>query len=100
MENEKYSEKKKLKLSSDFAIITTTAREVSLMSFSPPLSYSKKLALDSLFYFGSVKIFLKFSRAFWSQPNRLPIISYNSSTQQNGASAVSDDIIRTVGSVF
>ena len=83
------------------------------MNFEPPLSYSKKTALDSLFYFGSVKIFLKvrnifkflnyflwkflkFSRAFWSESNRLPIIPYNSSTEQNGASAVSDDIIRTV----
>ena len=99
MESEKTSDRKNTKLSSDFAIITTTAREVSLMSFSPPISYSKKLALDSLFYFGSVKIFLKFSRPFWSEPNRLPIILFNSSTEQNGASAVSDDIIRTVCSV-
>ena len=50
----------------------------------------------------SVKIFLVFSRAFWAEPNRLPLILYNnSSTQQNGASAVSDDIIRNVGiSIF
>ena len=43
-----------------------------------------------------MKIFLVFSRAFWSEPNRLPVILYNSSTEQNGASAVSDDIIRNV----
>ena len=48
-----------------------------------------------------MKIFLVFSRAFWAEPNRLPLILYNSSTQQNGASAVSDDIIRNVGiSIF
>ena len=51
MKNEKQN--KKSKIISDFSIIATTARAVRLMNFNPPLSYSKKTALDSLFYFGS-----------------------------------------------
>ena len=55
MKNEK--QKKKSKLISDFSIIATTARAVRLMDFRPPLTYSKKTALDSLFYFGSGMVF-------------------------------------------
>ena len=49
----KTRKQKKSKIISDFSIIATTARAVRLMKFQPPLSYSKKTALASLFYFGS-----------------------------------------------
>ena len=49
----KSEKQNKNKLISDFAIIATTATAVGLMNFQPPLSYSKKTALDFLFYFGS-----------------------------------------------
>ena len=83
-------------LSCDNVIITATAKAVSFMKFDPPLSYNKKTALDNLIYFDTVKIFLVFSRPFWSEPNNLPIIPYNSSTEQNGGSAISDDLARMV----
>ena len=93
---EKNSDKKQSSLSCDEVIITATAKAVSFMEFQPPLGYNKKHALDTLFYFDSVKIFLVFSRPFWSEPNNLPIIPYNSSSEQNGASAISDDLARVV----
>ena len=81
-------------------VLHIETKAVSFMEFAPPLAYSKKHALDTLFYFDSVKIFLVFSRPFWSEPNNLPIIPYNSSTQQNGASAISDDLARVVRTTF
>ena len=97
--DEKNSDNNK-NLTCDNAIITATAKAVSFMEFHPPLSYSKKNALDSIFYFDAEKIFLAFSRPFWSEPNDLPIIPYNSSTQQNGASAISDDLARVVRKII
>ena len=88
--------KNQASISSDYAIVATTAKAVSFMEFHPPLSYNKKNALDSFFYFDSEKIYLAFTRPFWSEPNALPIIPFNSSTQQNGASAISDDLARVV----
>merc|ERR1712142_1367208 len=64
------------------------------MKFDPPLPYMKKYALDSLNYWGSVKIFLKFSRPFWAFKNKLPIIQYGNMSTINGATGVSDDILR------
>ena len=49
----KSEKQNKTKLISDFAIIATTVTAFGLMNFQPPLSYSKKTALDFLFYFGS-----------------------------------------------
>ena len=83
-------------LSYDNVIITATAKAVSFMKFDPPLSYNKRYALNNLIYFDTVKIYLVFSRPFWSEPNNLPIIPYNSSTEQNGANAISDDLARSV----
>ena len=94
--SESNSDKNHSILSCDNVIITATAKAVSFMEFQPPLDYKKKNALDTLSYFDSVKIFLVFSRAFWSEPNNLPIIPYNSSNEQNGASAISDDLARVV----
>ena len=94
--SESNSDKNHSILSCDNVIITATAKAVSFMEFQPPLDYKKKNALDTLSYFDSVKIFLVFSRAFWSEPNDLPIIPYNSSKEQNGASAISDDLARVV----
>ena len=91
--------KNQASISSDYAIVATTAKAVSFMEFHPPLSYNKKNALDNLHYFDSVKIFLAFSRPFWAEPNNLPIIPYNSSTVLNGASAISDDLARLVGNI-
>jgi len=79
----------------DYAIVATTARAVSLMSFSPPLPYMKQHALKSLEYMGSVKIYLKFRSAFWAKENNLPTrIPYFGFGSGNGQSAVSDDILR------
>ena len=73
--DERKSDKNQSSISCDNVIITATAKAVSFMEFVPPLAYSKKHALDNLFYFDSVKIFLVFSRPFWSEPNNLPIIA-------------------------
>ena len=89
-------EKNQSILACDNAIITATAKAVTLMEFDPPLAYNKKTALENLIYFDTVKIFLAFSRPFWSEPNNLPIIPYNSTTDQNGANAISDDLARSV----
>ena len=84
----------------DYVIVTPTAREVSLMEFDPPLPYFKKLAIDSLEYFGSVKIFLKFKRPFWAEKNKIPSMLYDSKNEINGATGVSDDILHTVRTAF
>ena len=80
----------------DQVVLTPPAREIRQMQFSPHLPYKKKIALDALTYFGSVKIFLKFSRPFWSEHNKLPIIHYNSTSRKNGGTGISDDILRIV----
>ena len=69
------------------------------MQFRPRLPYEKKIALDALNYFGSVKIFLKFSRPFWSELNKIPIIHYNLTSRKNGGTGISDDILRIVHTV-
>lgn len=81
------------------AIMTPTARQIRQISFTPDLPYSKKLALDTLKYFGSVKVFLIFSRPFWAEPNKIKAINYNSTTEKNGGSGVSDDLLRVVSSI-
>ena len=80
----------------DHVVLTPPAREIRQMQFSPRLPYEKKIALDALNYFGSVKIFLKFSRPFWSERNKIPIIHYNSTSRRNGGTGISDDILRIV----
>ena len=87
---------KKKTFSGDFAIVTPTAKAVSLMTFEPPLPYMKKYAIDSLNFFGSVKIFLKFTKPFWAYKNKLPIIKYGNMSTVNGGSGISDDILRMV----
>ena len=69
------------------------------MEFDPPLPFFKKLSVDQLNYFGSVKIFLKFSRPWWASNNKLPIIKYGGMDTLNGASATSDDILRSVSMI-
>merc|ERR1712142_983118 len=64
------------------------------MKFDPPLPFMKTYALDSLNYFGSAKIFLKFSRPWWATKNKLPVIKYGGLDTINGASGHSDDILR------
>merc|ERR1712142_21587 len=81
-------------ISGDYAILTPTARSVSFMEFDPPLPFFKKMSVDQLNYFGSVKIILKFSRPWWASKNKLPIIKYGGMGTLNGASAHSDDILR------
>ena len=83
-------------ITADFVIVTPTAREIDQMKFSPPLPYMKKHALDGLEYFGSVKILLKFKSPFWADKNSIPSIKYGDKNSVNGASAVSDDILRMV----
>ena len=80
----------------DAVILTPTARVVREMKITPHLTFDKKMALDALSYFGSVKIFLKFSRPFWAEKNKIKPIYYNSTVHTNGASAVSDDLMRLV----
>ena len=79
--------------------MTPTARAINLMEFNPSLPYLKKIALDALNYFGSVKVFLIFSRPFWAEPNKIKAINYNSTTEKNGGSGVSDDLLRVVSSI-
>ena len=79
-----------------FVIMTPTAKQVSLMKFIPKLPYQKLEALDSLRYFGSVKVFLKFSKPFWAEPNKLPIIFYDKADSGMGGSGVSDDPLKVV----
>merc|ERR1719334_2640685 len=74
-----------------YAIVTATAREVSLMKFQPPLPYMKLNAVRSLEYLGSVKVFLKFKTAFWAEENKIPRIRYNDPEKKNGATAMSDE---------
>lgn len=81
----------------DRVIVTATSREIAQIDFHPRLPYIKRVALDTLHYWGSVKIFLKFTRPFWSEPNKLPIIYYNKTKlTANGGVAVSDDPLRQV----
>ena len=77
-------------------IMTPTAKEVSIMKFTPKLPYQKLEALDSLRYFGSVKVFLKFSKPFWAERNKLPIIFYDKADSGMGGSGVSDDPLKVV----
>ena len=83
-------------VSGDYAIITPPAKSVTLMTFDPPLPYMKKHIIDSVNYWGSVKIFLKFTTPFWAFKNKLPIISYGSMSTVNGATGISDDILKQV----
>ena len=80
----------------DQVILTPTARAVTLMDISPPLPYMKTLALDSLEYFGSVKIFLKFDSPFWAYSNKAPNIDYYSNSTINGATGVTDNLLKAV----
>ena len=66
------------------------------MQFQPPLPYDKKTAIDSIFYAGAVKVFLKFKSPFWAYENKLPKIGYNDTDRENGGTGVSDDILRAV----
>ena len=85
----------------DYLIMTPTAKEVLTMNFEPKLPYAKREAMNTLHYFGSVKVFLKFSKPFWAEENKLPIIHYNKTTiNGNGGSAVSDDFLKVVGSLI
>ena len=79
------------------AILTPTAREVRQWTFRPDIPYAKKIALDSLMYFGSVKVFLKFSKPFWAEKNKILPIFYNSTKNKNGGTGISDDLLRIVG---
>lgn len=80
----------------DYAILTPTARVIREMNITPHIPFDKKIALDALSYFGSVKIFLKFSRPFWAEENEIKPIYYNSTIHKNGGSAVSDDLLKLV----
>ena len=75
--------------------MTPTAREVRNIEFSPDLPYMKKIAMDALYYMGSTKIFLKFSRPFWSEQNDIRTIKFNT-TDHNGGGGLSDDLLRIV----
>ena len=86
--------KRDISIQGHYAIVTATAREVSLMKFQPPLPYMKLNAVRSLEYLGSVKVFLKFKTAFWAEENKIPRIRYNDPEKKNGATAVSDDLLR------
>ena len=87
-------------ITGDYVIMTPTARSVSLMEFEPPLPFMKKFSIDRLNYFGSVKIFLKFSRPWWAFENKLPIIKYGDISTTNGGSGFSDDILRAVSNII
>ena len=81
----------------DHLIMTPTAKEVLTMDFEPKLPYAKREAMYTVQYFGSVKVFLKFSKPFWAEKNNLPIIYFNKTTiNGNGASGVSDDFLKVV----
>ena len=56
------------------AIQFSAVQYVRSISWEPSLPYSKRLALQSLNYFGSVKIFIVFTRAFWAEKNKAPLI--------------------------
>ena len=75
--------------------MTPTAREVRKIKFSPDLPYMKKIAMDALYYMGATKIFLKFSRPFWSEKNDIRTIKFNT-TDHNGGGGLSDDLLRIV----
>ena len=87
-------------VSGDYAIVSTSARAVSLMAFEPSLPFMKRQAIDDVEFFGSVKIFLKFKTPFWATKNKLPIIKYGNMSTVNGGSASSDDILRMVRTSF
>ena len=55
----------------DKVIVTPTSRVVSLMEFSPPLTYNKKLALNSFNFMNSVKVFLAFKTPFWQRETKI-----------------------------
>ena len=85
----------------DYAIVTTTTRELNLIKFTPDLSQKKKDAIGALEYMGSVKIFLKFKEPFWAKKNKIPIIRYdeNQLPEDGGAAALSDDILKAVSKI-
>merc|ERR1719481_216609 len=74
----------------DKVVMTPTSTALSLMEFSPPLPYKKTFAFDSINYMNSVKVFLAFKDAFWAKKNKIPKINFNSTTEVNGGSGVTD----------
>ena len=80
----------------DKVILTPSARVLSAMKFSPPLDYRKTMALNSFHYVNSVKVFLAFSSPFWASENKVPAISFNSTTSLNGGQGKTDLPIRNI----
>jgi len=60
----------------DKAILTPPTSAQRTIQHVPPLPYGKTLAIQSLHYMGSVKIGLFFTRAFWAEQNKAPIIRF------------------------
>jgi hypothetical protein len=59
-------------MSADRVIMTPPATALLSIELSPAVPYAKYLALNSLNYFGSVKVVLAFSEAFWAKKNKAP----------------------------
>ena len=74
----------------DKVVLTPTSAALSMVRFSPNLPYNKTYALSSFSYMNSVKVFLAFSDAFWATENKIPKINFNSTTEKNGGSVVTD----------
>ena len=105
-----YASVKKAKVSGDFVnlyynesfvqfdkvVMTQTSTALSLMEFSPPLPYKKTFALDSFNYMNSVKVFLAFHDAFWAKDNKIPKINFNSTTEVNSGSDITDFPCRVI----
>jgi hypothetical protein len=73
MDNPQISSKPKT-MSADRVIMTPPATALLSIELSPALPYTKYLALGSLNYFGSVKVVLAFTEAFWAKKNKAPTI--------------------------
>jgi len=80
----------------DTVILTPSSRVLSAIKFSPPLAYNKTIALNSFHYVNSVKVFLAFKTPFWASENKVPAISFNSTTSPNGGQGKTDLPIRNV----
>jgi len=78
----------------DKAIITPPTTAQRTIEHVPPLPYGKKLAIQSWNYIGSVKVALVFTRAFWAEPNKIPIIRFRPMKDgRSGATGITDNLL-------
>merc|ERR1712080_783787 len=78
----------------DRVIMTPPVTAQRLIQFLPPLPYSKQIAMKSLDYFHSVKVFLTFTRPFWAEENKAPKIRFaDIGDGLSGGTGITDNLL-------